>query len=538
MHLRRGVHAGVLVLVVGVGAPAVVPAQGAREDWLYRIERGDTLIGLHQRLLRPEARWRELQRLNRVADPRRLQPGSTLRIPLAMLREEPALAEVLQQHGEVWVERAGARQPLAAAASLAVDDVVGTGAQSSVVLRFADGSRVLIGPEARLRVERHARLGASGAVDTRLRLDAGSVDAQVPAAKPPPRLELRTPVINLGVRGTEFRSRIDGARTLAEVTEGRIGFGRLPLEAGFGAAATPTGPGPVRALLGAPDLTRLPERVERVPLQLALQPLAGAQRYRAQVFEADRLVLDGLFDGPAANWNADLPDGRYELRVRGADADGIEGRDARRAFTLKARPEPPFQLRPRADERLTDDEVQLAWSRNPAAASYRLQVASSPDFAAPSVEREGLADTELRLALPLGRHSWRVGSVRADGDRGPWGDARTFERIEKPPPPPAPPPEPPRQSDEGIVLAWSASPIAGASYQVQVARDAAFGDLVLDEKTARTEALLAKPRPGTYHVRVRAIGADGRAGPWGAAQLVEVPGAKWWLWLLPLLLLL
>jgi hypothetical protein len=527
-------------LALGCGLVAVASAQQAGEDWLYRVERGDTLIGLHQRLLRPEARWREVQRLNRVADPRRLRPGSTLRIPLAMLREQPVLAEVLHRHGEVVVERAGRapRQPLDAAASLAADDVVITGAQSSATLRFADGSRVLIGPDSRLRVERHVRLGTSNVVDTRLRLDAGGVATQVQPAKPAPRFELRTPVINLGVRGTEFRSRIDGTRTLAEVTEGRVGFGGLPLAAGFGAAATAAGPEPARALLAAPDLARLPERIERVPLQLALVPLAGAARYRAQVFDGERLVLDGLFDAPAAAWNVDLPDGRYELRARGADADGIEGRDARHAFTLKARPEPPFLLRPRSDERVTDDEVLLAWSRNPDAASYRVQVAATPDFAAPLVEREGLGGTEASVAVPLGRHHWRVRSVRADGDLGPWGDPRPFERAAKPPPPTAPAPKAPRESDQGILLGWSASPIAGATYQVQAARDAAFGELVLDEKTTGTEVLLPKPAPGTYHVRVRAVGPDGRAGPWGTPQTVDVPRSLWWLWLLPLLLLL
>ncbi|MFO1268882.1 MAG: FecR domain-containing protein [Rubrivivax sp.] len=35
-------------------------------------------------------------------------------------------------------------------------------------------------------------------------------------------LELRTPAVNLGVRGTEFRSRVEGARTVAEVTQGRV----------------------------------------------------------------------------------------------------------------------------------------------------------------------------------------------------------------------------------------------------------------------------------------------------------------------------
>lgn len=52
-------------------------------------------------------------------------------------------------------------------------------------------------------------------------------------------------------------------------------------------------------------------------------------------------MLDGTFETPTAKW-ADLPDGRYLLRVRGTDRTGLEGLNADRAFVLKARPEPPF----------------------------------------------------------------------------------------------------------------------------------------------------------------------------------------------------
>ncbi|MBL8287183.1 MAG: FecR domain-containing protein [Rubrivivax sp.] len=550
---RRGAWAVSLLLAAGVAAAQPKPAAPAasapaQEEWSYRVERGDTLIGLHERLLRPEADWRALQRLNRIADPTRLRPGSALRIPVALLREEAASAEVLHAHGEVWFERAGnARQALTAAALLLAGDTVSTGAQSSVTLRFADGSRTQLGPQGRLVLDRHVRLGASGSVETRLRLQAGPAESQVPPAvapRPAPRFELRTPVVNLGVRGTEFRSRVDGERTLAEVTQGRVAAGSQALEAGFGTVATAAGVAPPRTLLAAPDLAALPERIERMPLSVKLPTSSGAARYRAQVYdtaEVPRLLLEGLFEQPLAAWADDLPDGRYELRVRAADADGIEGHAARRAFTLKARPEPPFLLRPRAGEKTTDEQVTLAWARNPQAARYRLQVAPSADFAAPSIARDDLAETELRVALPLGQHHWRVAAVRADGDQGPWGDPRVVERVAVPPPPP-PPSAPGSQSskagDEGLAVTWAAAPLPGATYQVQIARDEAFTQIVLDERTPRTEALLAKPEAGLHYVRVRTIGADGRAGAFGGAQQVEVPGRSlWWLWLLPLLLL-
>ena len=534
-----------------VFTPLPALAQTADELFAYRVEPRDTLIGLHARLMRPEADWRVVQKLNRVADPRRLQPGALLRIPISMLREEGVPAEVLQLHGEVWVERAGAaRQALATSTALMAGDTVVTGAQSSLALRFADGARTLLGPESRLLIERHVRLGASGAVDTRLRLLGGGAEAEVPPAtapKPAPRFELRTPVVNLGVRGTEFRGRVDGPRTLAEVLQGRVAVGARAVEAGSGTVASEGSVAPPRPLLPAPEVSAVPLRIERMPLQLPLGRAEGATRYRAQVYdmgETPKLMLEGLFEQSFAAWSDDIADGRYELRVRASDADGIEGQTARQTFTLKARPEPPFLLRPRAGEKVVEPEFTLAWARNPQAARYKLQVAPRADFATPQVDRADLETNELRITLPPGTYHWRVASVRPDGDAGPWGDAQTLERVEQPAPPPPPPPpgaptsQAPHGASEGMMLSWSAAPLPGATHQVQVARDPAFTQLVLDERTPRTELLWAHPEPGVYHVRVRTVGVDGRAGAFGSPQVVEVPRSMWWLWLLPLLLLL
>ena len=523
--------------------PRASTAASTAEVWEYRIEAGDTLIGLHARYMRPDARWQLVQRLNRIENPRRLRPGDRLRVPVSMLRGEPVAAETVHAHGEVFVERLGVgRQPLVAAAELRDGDLITTGPQSSVSVRFVDGSTTLLGPSGRLRIERHAQLAPGGPADTRLRLDAGDIETRVVPARPAPRFELRSPVVNLGVRGTEFRARLSGERLLAEVLEGRVAVGAQPLAAGFGTVATATAVASPQALPAAPVLQGLPTLVQRLPLQFDFPAVAGAARYRVQLFDASRpgvLLLDSLFDTPRAAWPDDVPDGRYELRLRAAAADGIEGRAAVLAFTLKARPEPPFQLKPRADEALQPERVEFAWSRHPQAVRYKLQLSEMPDFSTLLIDRDDITAAEFSVTLPPGTYHWRAASVREGGDTGPFGDGAVFTRLPPPPPPPpAPPPQPPQTTDAGVVLRWAAVQLPGIRYQVQVARDAAFTQLVLDETTEASERLLPKPAPGQYHVRVRAITADGRAGGYGASQVVEVPGGYGWLWFLPLLLLL
>jgi hypothetical protein len=263
----------------------------------------------------------------------------------------------------------------------------------------------------------------------------------------------------------------------------------------------------------------------------------GAARYRAQVFDAGSgqvLRLDGLFTQPLARWSDDLPDGDYELRVRAADASGLEGRDARSGFTLKARPEPPLLTAPPADARTGDASIDFAWTRNPAAARYHLQVAGDAGFGTPTAERDDITAPHASIDLPVGTHHWRLASVRADGDQGPWGDAQRVTRVELPPAPAA---EAPQSESEGIRLRWAAGK-SGSHYRIQVARDEAFEQIVHEAKVDSPSWLLPRPEPGRYRVRVKAIDGEGFEGPYGSPQEVEVERNLWWLLLIPLVLLL
>lgn len=536
-------------LSLGALPPAALAAAETEPLAEYRIERGDTLIGLRGRVIEPRADWRRLQRLNRIANPRRLQPGSTLRIPASMLLAQPETAEVLYVQGQVTVQRGGQpAQPLASGTTVAGGDRLVSAAQSSAVLLLADGSRLLLRPDSTLAVDQLVRLGTTGRRDTRLRLDSGAADAEVPAppAKAPPRhrLEMRTPLVNLAVRGTRFRASAEPQMARLEVLEGSVAAGRAAVAEGFGTVATPAGVATPRPLPAAPQLGLVP-LLERVPVELAWVPLAGAAAYRAQVFEAappGRLMLEGRFAEPRARWVEDLPDGRYELRVRAADAQGLEGRDAVVPFVLKARPEAPFVVEPAPGTEGSAETVRFRWTLNPAASRYHLQIASDEGFQNLVAERPDIEGGEAQQVVPLGRVYWRVRSIRGSDDAGPWGAVQRYTRVPPPPPPPpAPPPQslPAQATDEGLRIAWMPSSERGVRYQVQASRDPGFVQLLGEQTTAEAAWVLPAPEPGTVYVRVRTLGADGRPGPWGSPQDIEVPRqVPWWLWLLPLLLLL
>lgn len=531
-----------LPLACFIGSVAALPdvVSGPAKDFYdYRLMPGDTLIGVTQRLLRPGTNWRALRAHNRISQPRRLRSGQWLHIPLSLLREQAVVAEVVYAHGEVSIERGGATAAaLRSGETLSAGDLVRTGPQSSTALRFADGSRLMLRPGSALRVERMVRVGPDVQVDTRVQLDQGGAETRVPAGqvgKGASRLEIRTPVANLGVRGTDFRAAVDGPRASVEVLEGTVGVSTTRVPEGFGVVASPAGVSTPRELLAAPQLAGI-TLVERLPIDMTWPALPGAASYRVQLrsaLEPERPLLEGRFATPRARWQDDLPDGRYLLSVRAADSDGIEGRDASVAVTLKARPEPPFLNEPRAGERVAQPQVTFSWSRVALASRYRLQLSDSADFARPYVDRQDLVTNRVELEVEMGLTHWRLASIRGEADVGPWSDAQTLTRIA---PPPAPQQQAPQAGADGVLLRWSDSP--GARWQLQLARDAGFTQVLVDQTVDQPSWTVRGVDAGTYFLRVRTTSADGFTGPFGGTQIVEVPSSPWWWLLLPALLLL
>ncbi|HTP72128.1 MAG TPA: FecR domain-containing protein [Burkholderiaceae bacterium] len=534
----------VLLLAMWLAASCATASAPPADDavWTYQVARGDTLIAISHELLQPGIGWQRVQRLNHVADPYRLLPGTTLRLPVAWLRTEATVAEVVYQVGQVRAERAGAplAEPLTVGTQLRPGDSVLTGAPpSALTLRLVDGTRVLIEPDSKVTIVQLLLRGRSGVVDTRLKLDQGGTDSRVvPAGAGPQRFRIDTPAMNLGVRGTQFRVRSAGdAGSHVEVLEGSVAAGagsaaEQRVDAGFGAVAR--GGQAVqspRRLLEPPALAASQPRIERFPLRLQWPPLDGATAYRAQVLMPDTVdqpVLDGRFEQAAATWT-EVADGRYTLRVRGIDTDGLEGRDATAPVVVKARPEPPFANEPQADGTVYGERVLLRWARAPGAERVRLQLGPSSELEQPQLDRSDLKDTQLELELPPGDYHWRLAAIAPGDDQGPWSDTLAFS-VKPKPSPSSPQLEPPAIGERGLVFRWRAS--AGARYHYQVARDAAFADIVAQGPVLKPEAVIPDPKPGVYYLRVRTIDANGFEGPYGDAQQVEVPQRFNWWWLL------
>ena len=510
--------------------------------YIHSAERGDTLQKLANRYLRNKNDWQLFQIFNTINNPRAIPLGSKIRIPVSAMRVDPAPGEVIAASGSV-TSAAGSIVP---GSKVNEGDRLRTGDDSFVTIKLADGSTLTVQPKSIVRMEAARQLANTGGVtDTVVLLDSGRVETSVAKQKnAAARYEIRTPTSNMGVRGTLFRVGADesGKKGQGEVVEGlvavsgttpAVGTQSLALSAGYGtfveAGKPPSAP---VALLPPPDVSALPAQFQTPDVAFAFQPVPAAGSYRAQV------AMDKEFTNLIANTSSktsavtfvNLPDGPLFLRVRGVDVNGLEGKDATHSFVVKARPLPPVLLAPANMDRLLTSNVLLTWQPAPDAVSYRAQVAADGTFASPLTDEKVASGTSLTppLALKAATYYWRIASMNAKGETGPWSAVRTFVGAADLPVLKA------KRSAGASQLEIDAS--AAQTHQVQIARDERFTNIASDRNITGNKFDLGNLGVGAYYIRVRAvagsvIGSEQAVGPWSDPRLLEVYplGGGWWL---------
>ncbi|MDX9767497.1 MAG: FecR domain-containing protein [Ectothiorhodospiraceae bacterium] len=528
------------LLFLAVSCMAAVCTQASAHEIHYRLQPGDTLIGLGKRVLVDPRDWVVLQRLNRIKDPYRMPTGSILRIPVELVRPEARTAEVVAVVGEARVNGVAAT----AGETIAAGSRLETGADGHIVLRLPDGSRLALPAHSQMRIDALRSVRGLDGLDVELGLDHGRVESDVPPERgPAARYRVDTPTAVIGVRGTEFRVGADpeAGTSRAEVTRGRVevqggearhGAPVRKVAAGYGLVVGRDAmlSMPLR-LLPAPPTDGLPTLFEEPLLRVPLPDMDDAVAWRVQVFTGEP-DAPALFDERVTETTARiarLTDGDYVLRLRAIDRHGLEGLDAQHAFRLKARPEPPFLAAPIDDGKVIAGDVAFRWAQAPEAARYRFQLGNGQDFDAALVVDELIEGSSFGIALAPGRYRWRMASLRADGDVGPWSTAATFEVRPLPTTP-----QPPAVGEDALDFRWSGEP--GQRFEYQFADDESFAEPLAQAVVNEPQASLPLPVPGSYWMRVRTIDPDGFVSPWSGAQKVVVPAGYPW-WMLPLLLL-
>lgn len=323
-------------------SPLVIaqPAGASGDDFIHRIQPGDTLSKLSSLYTRNSANWATLQRHNTISDPQRLNIGFPLRIPFTLIPEIMAPTTAIHVQGQAEVDGA----PLATGMPLTEGMTITTSADGFVTLQLSDGTKLTLPRGGSAQLERLRQFEGIGLTDSIVRIDKGEVESDVaPTGQGVGRFEIRTPQAVMGVRGTRFRVSASEQGSRSEILEGRVDLrphsgphsaGQpVSLDAGYGAAISPDGTLVVQALLPAPQLGPA-QRTGAGQWTAQVTPVAGAVAYLVQVSrdaEGLKPVSSQQFNDVNIRFSARRP-GTHYVSVRAVDAAGLGGRDAYLAF--------------------------------------------------------------------------------------------------------------------------------------------------------------------------------------------------------------
>ena len=403
---------------------AQTPAPAAEPSLPYTVKPKDKLIVLSVQILNNPQDWTEVARFNQLKNPNAITPGQVINFPTRLMKSQQVEGKVISTYGDVKLSGSAAAvgNPINEGSKLQ------TGVNSSAVVELADGSRITLLPNtlAELVTSRNyagrdaASSGSTNLFSGLIRLAQGALDtlASKTARRATP-LQIVSPTSTIGVRGTQFRVAYDdpvSKTTRTEVLEGLVRADNpaqnvgVDLPQGKGAVLNPTSRDiKVADLLKAPDLSAISADILK-PLALWPMPaLEGAKSYRVQIAIDDsfnKIVRDLVVTNGRADL-ANLPNGGWFARVRGIDANGLEGYDSAKAVQVVL-PPPPFV--PPTQWRINTDRLDvvngrhiLQFSQQGLDASHTInaKVSLNNSPATPLTEAKAKGDT-ARITLDLG----------------------------------------------------------------------------------------------------------------------------------------
>lgn len=126
-------------------AYGIASAQNAEDDmWTYEVKEGDTLYDISNEYIEDPSKWPLLAEDAKVNEPRHLQPGQLVRIPVDLLRHDKKPLRVAYLRGEVLIaQKDEAPQPLGKNTLIREGQTITTGPDGFASLILPDDTRLL-----------------------------------------------------------------------------------------------------------------------------------------------------------------------------------------------------------------------------------------------------------------------------------------------------------------------------------------------------------------------------------------------------------
>lgn len=437
----------VLFLLAGGEGPLARAADlgAVRDEFIeLTVSQGDCLINLSRDYLKRPGLWSQIAELNKLSNPHQIFPGQRLRIPARFMKGTPMTGQLHYLKGTVFVSGPGTQPEKAAkiGQTLHEGQALRTGDQGVAEFAYTDGVRVLVRPKSQVSIVQsqvvhqqlwlHRIYTSIGRVVSHIRTSTGQA----------PRFEIKTPSAVALARGTNFRVAMDNQASMrCEVIQGRVGVQTprrsVMVNEGQGTVVVlGQAPSAPRSLLPPPNPTDLQSAYDRMPILIAVAPVAQAFRYRVMVSRDREMrdVANAFLAPPGTSVTLEkVPVGRFFLSLRSVDPDGLEGPAfGPRLFEVIPTPlpalQPPPGPLPPAPELTTIETdsktLKVQWATTKSDMRFRYQVSRDDQFR--TIQREAIIDhRQVALSdLAPGEYYLRVQALDHDGRAGPFSTPR------------------------------------------------------------------------------------------------------------------
>lgn len=420
MATFNGLHCAAVLWLAGATAAHAQTLSETKDEITYTIRKGDTLIGLGKRYFVSPESYKTVERLNGFTDPSKMRVGAKIIIPTNLLKHALQSAKVIALKGQANVQRGGKSVALAINSQVSEGAVIQTAADGFLTLQLANGSRVAMPSNSRVRILRMRTFLLTSGTDTDFAVEKGRTETTaVPLRDNRSRFRVRTPVAVSAVRGTVFRIGYDGPDTpsLTEVVEGSVAVdvkasgANTILPTAFGAAAAASGKLEKEELLPPPEFAAGGQQQRGSDVIFGLVPNPGAVGYHVQI-ATDAKFIDIVSSARARDALVNLgslPNGNYYARAMAIAPSGLEGLPQPIAFSRK--------LEALNSGKLSESKggYRLGWDLGKVEkAVYRLQLFGDANPSIPIIDEPGLTQAELMVyGLEPGRYSWRIGRLKS-----------------------------------------------------------------------------------------------------------------------------
>lgn len=485
------------------------------DDWGYTVRPGDNLWKITDKFLHDQSYRKRLQEYNNIQNGHVIRPGSFLNIPVPWLKVQPASAKLVGFTGAIEIIRADGTSAVSPSSGDRLDaaDSIITGANSSAIVEFADGSRIFLDPETTVILNTISSFDQNGMIDTSFRLRGGRVESRViPGGTPETRFRVLTPPAIAAVKGTDFNVAYqpDDKKTLAEVSTGLVGMNAAGVEvevpAGFG-SATILGEAPGKPVKRLPtvDLSGLQDRVASDTITFIWPAISGTAYYGVKLLEAQNgeFISTLETEKPEIQFTS-LAVNTYTMHVRAVDDNGLRSDVVTHTFEIIPKPRVPLLINPPDHSAHIKPDLTFSWEGDSGDGEFNFQLSTIDSFESLSIDSKEIQQARFLPASSLmpGTYYWRVSLADRSGYTSDWSDIYTFTVHERP--------DIPKLSDvslqkESLVARWDKQNYAIA-YRIEISTDNQFNHIVQQQRTEKTSYVLENAPIGQLYVRVASIG--------------------------------